>query len=124
MTFLGDLFAKNSKTEGSISNSLDMVTRAASLASNDRNIDLILDDVRMVTAKLQPGQPISDADNKKHIRAYLQIEKYLITEESLRTFTKEGLRRKYTDDLRQYVDACEAAYGAATNVPADNASSH
>lgn len=103
MSFLGVFFASDRETKGKITNSLDMVTRAASLASNVRNIDTILDDVRMITSKLEPGQSISDNDNKKLIQAYLQIENYLITQESLRTFTKEDLRRKYTDDLRQYL---------------------
>jgi hypothetical protein len=111
MSLLGSFFGGGQETKEKISHSLDMVTRAASLASNVTHIDPILDEVRMVTAKLEPGETISNDDNAKLIHAYLQIEEYLITKESLRTFTKEDLRGKYTDDLRQRLTAYEAANG-------------
>lgn len=111
MSFLGAFFASSRGAEERIASSLDMVTHAASLASNVKYIDPILDDVRMITAKLEPGQPISDNDNKKLICAYLQIETYLIAKESLRTFTREDLRRRCTDDLRQNLATYEAADG-------------
>jgi hypothetical protein len=112
MSFLRAFFAGNQERKETVSTSLDMVTRAANLASNVAYIDPILDDVRVITAKLEPGQSISNDDNTKLIQAYLQIEKYLITKESLRTFTKEGLRARCSEDLRQRLAAYESSDNA------------
>ena len=71
---------------------LDAVTYAAGLVSNSDAIDPILDDVRGITAKLQPGEVPSEEDTQALINTYLQIEQYLVTKEAIRAFAKEDLR--------------------------------
>ena len=71
---------------------LDAVIYVAGLVSDSDAIDPILDGVRGITAKLQPGEAPSKEDAQSLINIYLQIEQYLVTKEAIRTFAKEDLR--------------------------------
>jgi hypothetical protein len=72
---------------------IDVVLYVASLSSNRKAIDPILDDVRILTSRLQPGQALSDADKAALGTTYLKLERHLTTQEVLRSFTRDGLRR-------------------------------
>ncbi|MGF7228739.1 MAG: hypothetical protein ACQR33_02020 [Candidatus Saccharibacteria bacterium] len=103
MSFLGSLFGSKPPAQSQISNPIDMTTHAASLASNPTDIDLLIDKVRSITSKLQPGQTLSDADNQELIDIYLKLETYLTTKEPIRSFSKEDLRAKLSPELRKQV---------------------
>ncbi len=75
-----------------IVSSLDVVVYTASLASDRRRIDPMLDDVRLLTASLAPGQALSDANQAVLTSVYRKLEEYLTKQEPLRVFTQDGLR--------------------------------
>ncbi len=82
---------------------VDMVTYAAALASNSSDIDPLLDRVRAVTAKLKPGEQPTAKDTQVLAEVYIDIERYLVTKEVIRTFTEKELRSRLTPELRQLV---------------------
>lgn len=82
---------------------IDMVTHAAGLASDEPEIDLLLDNVRAVTARLKPGQNPSPAETEMLVGIYLEIERYLVTKEPLRKFTTKELRAQLSPELRKLV---------------------
>ncbi len=73
---------------------IDVVTYVASLASNPKAIDSLLEAVREITARMQPGQPLSPADQARLGQVCLGIEKYLVEQEPLRTFDQATLQEK------------------------------
>lgn len=80
--------------------SVDIVTYVAGLASNPLEIDSLVDPVRRVTSNMQSGQKVSQADQQTLMDAYLKIEEYLVTKESLRVFTRDNLRQDIAQKLR------------------------
>jgi hypothetical protein len=109
MSLFGNFFGKKSQVPLSEATTvLEIVTNTAGLASNLRDIDPILDEVRLVTSSLKPGQTLSEEDDEQLIGAYLRLEEYLITREPIRSFTKEELRNRLSDAMRQRVETYEA----------------
>jgi hypothetical protein len=108
MSLLHSLFGGSQSSVKSSKTLLDLVTYTAGLASNSTDIDPALDKVRSITASLAPGQQPSAADNQVLTQVYLQIEQYLITKESLRTFTKQELRARIAPELRAQIEAHES----------------
>lgn len=106
MSLLNSLFGADQK-KTTIDSALDMITRAAGLASNPRDIDPLLDDVRAVTSKLRPGDSPTASEETKLLTAYLHIEQYLTTREPIRVFTKQELRSKVSPRLRARLEAYE-----------------
>jgi hypothetical protein len=102
------LIGQNESSDTLVGTPIDMVTHAAGLASNVREIDPLLDNVRVITAKLQPGQSLSPQETTLVIRTYLKIENYLIHQEPIRTFTKQELRIRLAPDLRKAVTALDS----------------
>ncbi len=72
---------------------IDIIVYLAGLASKPQEIDPALDILRGVTANLQPGQTLSEGDERKLINVYHTIETYLSTEEPIRVFSATELRR-------------------------------
>lgn len=83
------------------STAIDLVTYAASLASNSQEIDPLLDDVRAITAKLQPGESPTEHDGKTLFQTYLKIEQYLVTKETVRNYTRNELREHIDPTLQK-----------------------
>jgi len=101
MSFLGTLFGQSKPaTDTAPKTALDLVTFAAGLVSNTAEVDPTLDKVRGITAQLGPDQEPADADKQILFDVYLQIETYLTTKESIRTFTKDDLRSRLSPELR------------------------
>lgn len=73
------------KQEGTI---IDVITYVASLVSQPKAINSILERLRVITAAYN-----SDKDLHDLVAIYQNIENYLVNQETLRTFTKDGLRR-------------------------------
>lgn len=87
---------------------VDMVTYAAGLVSNSHEIDPLLDDVRVVTSRLGPGEKLSSTDTQRLVNVYLKIEQYLVSQEALRTFTANELRGHLTPELQKLVRTGES----------------
>ncbi len=66
----------------------------ASLASDPSAIDPIMDDVRVITSFLNPGELPHQRDIAKLATVYFRLEEYLTQREPLRAFTKDDLRQK------------------------------
>lgn len=98
MSLLGSLFGSSQKSVA-IATPLELVTYAAGLVSNQAAIGPMLDIVRSITARLQPGQSPLPEDEEQLLDVYLQIESYLIAKEPLRSFTTEALRKRVSPAL-------------------------
>lgn len=72
---------------------LDVIAYVAGLVTNMREIDLILEDLRVMTANHPDGQPFSAAEQTVLIKVYAGLETYLVEREPLRKFTREELRQ-------------------------------
>lgn len=75
-------------------NIIDVVTFAASQASNPSELDTTLDALRIITTSLKPGQPLTAEQQTELKRVYAAIERYLVEQEPLRRFTVEEVRKK------------------------------
>jgi len=71
---------------------LDIVLYVANLVSNPTDIDLVLDRVRDITSRLQPGEQPSPSDRETLKKVYEELEDYLLHQDPLRVFTREELR--------------------------------
>jgi hypothetical protein len=72
---------------------VDIIIFLASLASDPKDIDEMLDELRGVTSKLASHQAsIAVEDQARLAHLYLALENYLTTNERLRIFTKEDIR--------------------------------
>lgn len=82
------------RSVASPSNLLDEVMYLASLVSQPRAVDPILDVVRGLTARLKPGEPPPPQDVETLGRVRAQLQAYLIEQEPLRTYTGPTLEAK------------------------------
>jgi hypothetical protein len=73
---------------------LDVVTYIASLASEPRAIDPLLDPMREIGSRTEPGKPLSDADQTALAEVCRRIQLYLVQQDPLRTFDQASLREK------------------------------
>lgn len=73
--------------------SIDTVIYLASLASNSRDIEPILDELRRVTSNITPGQVPDKAQNATITQVQQKLEDYLINRDPIRAFTPETLQQ-------------------------------
>lgn len=113
MSLLTSFFGKRKQEEVvEAATVLDLVTYTAGLASNPDDIAIYLDKVREVTARLGSTPPNSK-DEATLINVYFQLETYLTTKEPIRTFTKEGLRKRAAAPLIARLDQHETGTTAS-----------
>lgn len=72
--------------------SMDLIIYAADKASDRNKLEAFLDDMRLVTSHVHPGEVPGADDQKKLKTVYLNIENFLVTSDPLRTFKKDELR--------------------------------
>ena len=84
---------KGRETTPAASLELEIVLYLASLVSNPVEVDIILDNVRLVTARSQPGRPLPVKDRQILARVYAQLEDYLLHKDPLRAFAIDDLRK-------------------------------
>ncbi len=95
-SFFGKPLTPLTKTQIS---SVDIVTYTASLASQPREIDEILDEVRLITSRARTDESMNATDNERLLQVYLKVEQYLLTKETVRVFTKDSLRQDIAQKL-------------------------
>jgi len=79
-------------TQSTYNNSLlDSVIFLGSLASNVKDVDPILDEVRSITAQHVKDTPLTADETHRLQQVYKDLEDYLVTREQLRTFDRKGL---------------------------------
>ncbi len=94
-TKISELFyGKDEPAEKVDASAIDAITYLASLASDPKAIDPILDDLRAITVRLQPGQSLTDNNQITLAALYRRLTIYLSTDEPLRIFTEETLSKK------------------------------
>jgi hypothetical protein len=76
------------------------IVAIAQLASRREEIDSTLDDLRLVTANLQPGEKFSPEDKQELVVIYKKIEEYLLHNDPLRSFSLHELRNQVTPAFR------------------------
>jgi hypothetical protein len=86
-------------------NELDIVTYVANLPSDPRAIDPIIDTVRRLTASRQTSNALDAVEKAKLLEIYLKIEEYLVTQETLRKFTRQDLRARLPREFQQKLAA-------------------
>jgi hypothetical protein len=72
--------------------SMDIIIYAADKASDKNKLESFLDDMRLVTSHVHPGEVPNADDQKKLKGVYLNIENFLLASDPLRTFKKDELR--------------------------------
>ncbi len=100
MSLLGAFFGGGQNAVAGSTSAIDVVAYAASLASNPKTIDPILDTFREVTSHVKPNQALSAADQTALATVYLQLEQYLTTKEPIRAFTAAEIRQRVEARLR------------------------
>lgn len=107
MAWFSSLFTAGQNLLADAHTPLDAVTALASLVSKPADIDASLDEVRRLTANLDPGQQFSRQATEKLLDVYLAIEQYLITSDPIRTFQQTELRSRLTPEVRQQLETYE-----------------
>lgn len=92
---------------------IDIVIYLASMASDPRAIDPILDTVRNVTSRLRPNETLAPTDLQQLARAYNQLEAYLTKDEPLRSYDKAGLDGKILQKFQLGSDSVETYWRQA-----------
>ncbi|HSE61377.1 MAG TPA: hypothetical protein VLA88_03715 [Candidatus Saccharimonadales bacterium] len=97
MSWLSSFFG-TSETRPSTSpegaTAVDVITYLASLASNPREIDPILDRLREVTVRQGKNTTLTEADQAALAEVFQQLLRYLVEREPLRAFTREEILAK------------------------------
>lgn len=83
---------------------VDSILAVADLVSKPQEVDDILDELRLVTSGLRPGQTLSSSDKQRLIKTYRQLESYLAQKDPLRTFTKDEVLSHVTPAFRGLVE--------------------
>jgi hypothetical protein len=95
--------------------------------SNVAAIDPILDDIRIVTAKMRsPASGVGAALDASQLQSlasvYRKLESYLVEQEQVRVFTKDTLREsvkaQFASSLAAYPQFWQYVEGANASVPA------
>lgn len=103
MSWLVTFFGNNPAPTTGPTTILDAITSTAGLVSNPKDIDPLLDKVRVITAL----PAISPSDKATLFDVYLKLEAHLAANDPIRTFTKQELRARYDPALRAQLEAYE-----------------
>ena len=94
-----------------MTNALDLVITVAGLVSNQTAIAPLLERVHAIAAQLPPGALLANEDEATLFDIYLQLEKYLMTSDPIRTFNKQELRAKASRGLLARLETYEKQTG-------------
>jgi hypothetical protein len=106
---------------------IDVILYMSTLVSNVAAIDPILDDIRIVTAKMRsPASGVGAALDASQLQSlasvYRKLESYLVEQEQVRVFTKDTLREsvkaQFASSLAAYPQFWQYVEGANASVPA------
>lgn len=86
---------------------LDLANTAAGFASNQHDIEPLLYEIKQISSQRSSGSLLTSENEAVLFNIYLQIEKYLMTSDPIRTFDKEELRNKASLGLRARLEEYE-----------------
>lgn len=103
----------------SANSTIDVVIFVASLASQQKDIDPILDELRTLTSEQRLGSTALSPEQEKRLTAiYYHLEDYLVTKEPLRSFTRDAVRQLVQQKFERLpMDVPPQATTTSTNVP-------
>lgn len=87
-------------TYDELNHQVDRIIYLASLASDKRRIDPMLDTLRLITSKLQPGYIPADNDKVALHSLEDKLKGFLINDDPLRSFTTESLEARLKDNAK------------------------
>jgi hypothetical protein len=90
-----------------MTNALDLAKTAAGFASNQNAIEPLIAETKQISNQSYFGSRLSRTDEEALFKIYLQIEKYLMTADPIRTFNKDELRSKASVGLRARLEDYE-----------------
>ena len=99
-------FGSKQQTE-IMTTALDLARTASGFASNQHDIEPLLHKIKQISSQPSSGALLSSEDEATLFSIYLQIEKYLMTADPIRTFNKEELRGKASRGLRARLEDYE-----------------
>lgn len=111
-----ELTASAKTTSGSAL--LDAVVGLMALASNSRDVAHLKERLRMTTAKITPGRPISPENQQALARIYHELEDYLVYRERLKQYDRKTLRAQLSDEVLGILD--ERASKPPASTPTSN----
>lgn len=80
---------------------VDVINYVAQLVSDPKQVDVMLDKLREITATTGSSSELSETQKATLIEVYLQLEAYLVSKEPLLKLTKEGLRARLPETFQQ-----------------------
>lgn len=90
---------------------LDVISHVASLASNPSDIDAILDDMRVVTSRIEAGKAPENEDEGKLTEVYKRLVIYLTRQDPLRQYTDASIRDNLTATFGEHIDFLDKQKG-------------
>jgi len=100
--------------EGRSNSAVNAIVYLAGLASNKTAIDPILDELRSITSQLASGteaRQLTQTEQDRLAKVYLQIEDYLVAQEKIGNFSRSELRERA---MQKFQNPAEAIFlGAA-----------
>lgn len=94
MSLLKSFFGGGQQVDTKSASAVDVVTYIASLASEPQAMDTLLDPLREITSRIQPGQALSATDQTTLAEVCKKLEKHLVEQDPLRNFDKATLDTK------------------------------
>lgn len=95
------MVSSNNDIAGSDDSLIERSVYLASLTSSAGPIDKELDTLRYITSRREPGKPLAADDVQKLQALNARLEDYLVNEDPVRAFTKESLRQKISQNLKE-----------------------
>lgn len=78
---------------------IDAITYLASLVSDPKVISSWLDTLRLITARMQPNQPLPGQDRAQLVEVFDRLTDHLLHHDTMRSFTEADLERQLMDKL-------------------------
>lgn len=94
---------------------LDLANTAAGFVSNQGDIEPLLYKIQQISSQPSSSTLLTPENEAALFSIYLQIEKYLMTSDPIRTFNKEELRSKASRGLRARLEEYERQSGGIQN---------
>ncbi len=100
---LGQFFGPTTAIAAGTPPSIEVVMYVQAMASNPRDLDITLDKLRIITAKYEPGKPLTATEQAQLAEVYLGIESYLINKDPLRKFDRTHIRQDVENTFAKQV---------------------
>lgn len=116
MSFLKSFFGGQEIASDKTASAVDAVAYVASLASDPKAIDALMEPLREITSTLKPGAPLTPAQQTALVGVYKKLQDYLVTSDPLRHFEASELQQKVRQKFPK-TDAKEAQFWGQISPP-------